>query len=243
MIGLGSVHVAVLHPPRLHNWLANARDRDLRLHLAAQVIELVSGADPGAIVVFPAAFLRATTLVGAHDHADQMLTLARREQVALVFGIQIGEDDEKWAALGAPPKIIGFACDGPRRLIWPSLRDPPIQELRGRRIGVLFGQELFRRHRRHKLVPEPPELILALTNLGPTGRWKKALGEVGTIAPTVVVGESTTGGVPAWAAAPNGWRADPLSSSESLTIVRYQPATPAAVLAGRVGGEAASMKD
>jgi len=242
------VHVAVLHPPKLSGWLADARDRDRRLQTAAHVMNIVSASDPGTIVAFPAGFLRASSLETADALAEHMLALARQNQVALAFGIQLGDqDDGTWPPIDAPPRTLGFVCDGGRRLLWPTARDDLAHEVRGHRVAVLVGREVFKRELRERAVATRPAVILSLTNLGPTGRWHVALRALGTKVPTIVVGESTTGSMPAWADPPNGWRCERLSSNDVLSVVRYEPLASPLVLQPAlirdVGGQRASVEN
>jgi hypothetical protein len=240
------VHVAVLHPPLLSGWLAGARDIDQRLETAARVMDMVGASDPGTIVAFPAGFLRAGRLDAVDELAAHMLALARQNQVAVAFGVQLDED-ERWAPIGGPPRLYGFVCDGGRRLLWPTARDEVAHVVRGHRIGVLVGREAFRKDLRAQVARASPAVILALTNLGPTGRWRQILRILRGIAPTIVVGESTSGGIPDWAEPPGGWRRRELGGTGAMTVVRYEPLVspvtlPAALLRD-VGGYRASMED
>ncbi|HUS65904.1 MAG TPA: hypothetical protein VMZ28_15235, partial [Kofleriaceae bacterium] len=43
------------------------------------------------------------------------------------------------------------------------------------------------------------------------------------IAPTVLVGESVTGKIPLWTAAPDGWQRTDLGGAPNVTLQRYRP--------------------
>jgi hypothetical protein len=242
------VHAVVMHPPSPCEWLASARDRDQRLETAAQVLNLVSASDPGTIVAFSAGFLHAASDEMADQLGEQMLNLARQNQLAVVFGIQI-DKEAGWAPLGDRPRNLTFACGGGRRILWPTARDGIVEAIGGHRMSVLSGNDVFQREHRNRLTRSPPTVNLVLTNMGPrrTARWELALLRLSEIAPTIVVGESSNGTVPGWAAPPDGWRRELVASTGPLSVVRYEPQTrPALIEPAPVeadGGRAASVKD
>jgi len=129
---------------------------------------------------------------------------------------------------------------------WPSDEDEPVAVLRGRRLAVLFGNELFERKRTKQIASARPEAIVLVTTVGPTSRWEPALRRLRAIAPTILVGEALDQTVPGWAAAPDGWVRHDLSTTTSLTLVRYEPLVTPATLHrafSDVGEPASSMKD
>src|SRR5437868_13962627 len=133
-------------------------------------MNIVSASDPGTIVAFPAAFLRARRIEMVDELAEQMRLLAQQNQVGLTFGVELG-DEEVWPPIAGPPRTFAFLADGGRRVLWPTARDDVAHAVRGHRVAVLAGREIFRRDLRARLTRSPPAVILVLTNLGPSGRW------------------------------------------------------------------------
>jgi hypothetical protein len=240
------IHALVLHPPPDDSWLAQARDRDGRVNLGAGIVELVSAFEERSIITFPAGYLTAANVDGAFALAERMLKIASANRVGLVFGVRIAGTDS-WAPLDPTPAYLGFACDGGRRASWPISDEEPVVTLRGHRVGVLVGREPFDRKRRATVAEAKPEVILALTNSGANGRWSQVLRLLHAIAPTIVVGQSTTGAVPDWAAAPENWVRHDLSATSTMTLVKYEPLlTPMALYhacAPAVGDVPGSVKD
>lgn len=246
------VHAVIFHPPQTDNWLSSARHRDLRVSMAACVTDLVGIMDGGGLVAFPAGFLRAPSEEARDELARTMLELSRRNDLAVVFGVDVGGDDG-WAPVTNPPESFVYACEAGRTRLWParhagaSGRAQPgtvpaesrCIELAGMRVGVLLGSEVFNSTLRKELERKRPHLILELTHLGPTDRWSAALAGLNAIAPTVIVGESTTGEVPSWASkAPEGWSRNDLGGTPTMTLNRYRPAHQAERFAAEDSGTA-----
>ena len=231
------VHTVIFHPPQDDNWLSSARHRDLRISMAACVTDLVGIMDGGGLVVFPAGFLRAPSEEARDEVARTMLELSRRNDLGVVFGVDVGSDDG-WAPVNNPPESFVYACEAGKTRLWPARhagagggRKPgaaPSEsrciELSGMRVGVLLGSEVFNSAMRKDLERKRPNVIVALTHLGPTDRWAAALAGLNAIAPTLVVGESTSGELPAWAtSSPEGWTRTDLGGTPTMTLNRHRP--------------------
>lgn len=248
-------------------WLAGARARDARLSLVEAAAGIVGLLDPGGIAVFPAGLLRAPSEEAAEQLAERLRRAAAENDVALVFGIDL-EDERDDATVGAPLATLGFACDRARPLLWPARKlapvrrreRPPIGEearvvsLAGRRVGVVIGCEAFHSGVLKRVGEGAPELVVLMTHVGPTPRWRPALDRLSRIAPIVVTGElsgalelpapgggdggggddgrrgrgrSTAPPLPFWAAAPVGWTRARVGCHAELELHAYAPAAAA----------------
>ncbi len=228
-----SVHSVMFHPPESESWLVSARHRDLRMTMAACMADIVGIMDGGGLLAFAAGFLHASSADAAAALADQMLAISRDTRVGMVFGIDIGPEKE-WAPLVGPPESLVFACDSGRRLLWPGKQlrppatapgpaEPRTLSLCGFRAGIVIDGEVFNASLRTELERDRPDLLLVLTHLGPSLRWKPALQGLSATAPLVITGESSSGSDPAWCNAPPGWRREALGGTPSLTLYRYGP--------------------
>jgi hypothetical protein len=226
--GSWAIHAVVLHPRKDESWLASARAHDLRAHLAAGITELVSGFEEQAIIAFPAGFFVASSSDSALQTAEGMLHTAASNRAGLLFGVTIGARD-RWAPLGPPDDHLGFVCDGRRRAVW-ATDSPAVVHVRGRRIGVLFGRDLFDRGKRDEVIRGRPDVILVLTAAGATPKWHALLARLQAVAPTIVVGEAEAGTLPAWSQPPSNWMRREVSSIPSMTLVKYEPMVTPALL-------------
>jgi hypothetical protein len=183
-------------------WLEGARARDARLSLVEAAAGIVGLLDPGGIAVFPAGLLRAPSEDAAQQLAERLRRAAAENDVALVFGIDL-EDPRDDAIAGAPLVTLGFACDRARPLLWPARKIAPVRRrgrppipdeervvaLAGRRVGVVIGCEAFHPGLLRRVSRDAPELVVLMTHLGPTPRWRPALNRLSAIAPVVITGE------------------------------------------------------
>jgi hypothetical protein len=226
------IHTVIFHPPPSDSWLSDARHRDQRMLSAAATAEIVEILDPGGLLVFAAGFLRTTSGDGCDQLAQAMLGISRRTGLSLAFGIDIGPPLEagRWASVESPVESFAFACEAGRPILWPARQSTEcasenrVLALGGMRVGLLLGAEVFNAALRRELERKEPQAIVALTHTGPTARWQNALDSLRLVAPTLLVGESTTGGVPPWAAAPADWVRNDLGGTPTMSLNRYRPA-------------------
>jgi len=229
-----AVYTVVFHPPSSESWLVSARHRDLRLDMARCSADIVGLLEGAGVMLFAAGFLHAPSTEAAVSLADRMLAIARSNQLAMVFGIDVGPEAE-WAPLAGPPESLVFACDRGRRLLWPArqlrppttgqeLDNPRTLTLAGLRAGVVVDGEVFNASLRRRLARERPDLILLPTHVGPNARWREALAGLATLAPTLIAGESLAGDAPSWTSPPSGWTSVSLGGTPAMTLYRYRPA-------------------
>jgi hypothetical protein len=224
------LNTVIFHPPKTDSWLSSARQHDLRVTMAQALVDIVEIF--GGPLVFPAGFLRAPSAEAREGLAHTLLRLSAASGTGLIFGIDVGSTDE-WPALAAPAESFVFACEAGRPLLWPAatgssdeVRWPErVVGLGGMRIGVLLGREVFSPRIRLELPRGQPDVIVLLTHAGPTARWKRAIEQLHSIAPTVVVGESSDGGEPEWACPPTGWVRVQAGGTPSTTLQRYEEAS------------------
>ncbi len=225
------IHTVIFHPPANDSWLSEARHRDLRVGMASAVADIVGIMDGGGLLVFAAGFLRASSGDGCDQLAQSMLELSRKSELGVVFGIDLGQAAVSggWAPLEPPPESYAFACEAGRPLLWPArpstdcASENRVLSMCGMTVALLLGAEVFNTALRRELERKRPQAILVLTHAGPTPRWHKALDALGRIAPTLLVGESTTGALPDWAAAPAGWQRVDLGGTPNMTLNSYRP--------------------
>ncbi|HUS66862.1 MAG TPA: hypothetical protein VMZ28_20130, partial [Kofleriaceae bacterium] len=227
-----ALHTVLFHPPPRNGWLAEARDRDLKLDLATCMADIVGLLDGAGLVAFPAGFMRAPSLDACDALAQRLLALSRRAGLSLLFGIDVVAED-RWAPLAPPAESYAFACEAGRPVLWPAhvgrgtgRGEGPAEarcvELGGMRVGVVIASEVFNAPLRRELARGRPDLTVVLTHVGPNERWRAALEGLAAIAPTVLVGESVTGKIPLWTAAPDGWQRTDLGGAPNVTLQRYR---------------------
>jgi hypothetical protein len=210
--------------------------------------------------------LRAPSEEAAIELAERLRRAAAENDVALAFGIDLDDDPARPA--GESPMTLGFACDRAREVLWPARkvipsrkrgeRPPTVAESRvvslaGRRVGIVIGCEAFHVGVLRSVAAGSPELIVLMTHVGPTPRWRPALDRLARIAPVVVTGElngalelpaSGGGGgdddddprrvrngpppLPFWAAAPTGWTRARVGCHAELELHAYSPVAAAA---------------
>ena len=235
------VYTVVPYADPRRSWLSEARTRDRRLMTSSALADVITLTEGAGTLAFPAGWLRAASGDGCDQLACTMLELSARSQLALVFGLDVGPplaEDPFAAALAGPSESYAFVCDGGRPLLWPArqvmggehaLQAPSESRcvcVGGQRVGIVLASEVFNPAIRQDLARDRPDVILVLTYLGPTRRWKKALDALQAIAPTITIGESPTLELPAWTGAPSGWVRSDLGCGVDLTLSRYrvQPA-------------------
>src|SRR5207253_1677948 len=149
------VYTVTFHPPQDGSWLASARHHDRRVALAEMAVDSVSG-DDKVLLALPAGFLRASNEEARDRLAEGMLQLSRRAQVALLFGIDVAAEENRWAPLAGADASFAYACDSGRRVLWPAVQIKPSTkqlprrpvenrcvELAGARVGVIVSSEAF----------------------------------------------------------------------------------------------------
>src|SRR5439155_15729979 len=104
--GVMDIHAVSLHSPD-ESGLAGARHLDRRVTMAEAAIEAVSGADEPTLVALPAGFLRVGTKLARDTLALSLLSISRRAQVPLAFGVDVAPDDT-WAPIAGAPASFAY---------------------------------------------------------------------------------------------------------------------------------------
>lgn len=224
------VYTVTFHPPD-DSWLSSARHHDLRMELATVAIDAIEAGRERPILAFPAGFLRAPTAASRDVLANALLEEARRADVGLAFGIDVGPD-ETWAPVAGRAQSFGYVCDGKKPRLWPieQLRSSSSRKgitdrcvtVGGRRAALLISSEVFSVPLRATLAQQRPELILHLTHVGPNERWQPAMEALHEIAPVVLAGEAPLDKAPLWAQRSRGWVVEAIAETRSMSLHRHR---------------------
>jgi hypothetical protein len=223
-----------------HHDLASARCLDQRMTLAQTLLESV-GDEERALMAFPAGFLRVSTIALRDQVAERLFALARESGVAALFGVDV-QAQAGWRAFPDPALVFAYACDGGRRLTWPTAlvrgsRDDArlpadrTLKLEGIAIGLLLDSELFSPRLRAQL--GRPDLALVLSHGGATVRWRDALGALDRRCPAVVVGQQIEGRRQLDLVPPRGFHRSVTAATGEATVHCYTSSVAAEEAVGR----------
>jgi hypothetical protein len=208
--------------------LERVREEEVRLATAANTIAVIAAAEDGAVIVLPAGFVHARTTAQRDRWASQLNELSREHGVALVFGIDVADEDA-WEPL-ARPRSFAYACDRGRKLLWAIEPLSCASFSLGRMILLadtwcllLVDNEVFQPHARDLVQKARPELVLVLAHGGATPRWLRPLSILDRLAPVLLVHSRLRRRKVVWENGPRGWFSMPVNMDRIVTIHRHAP--------------------
>jgi hypothetical protein len=208
--------------------LERVREEDVRLATAANTIAVIAAAEEQAVIVLPAGFVHARTTAQRDRWASELNELSREHGVALVFGIDIADEDA-WEPLSRP-RSFAFACDRGRKLLWAVAPMSRASFSLGRAITLgrhrcfmMVDNEIFQPNARELVAKARPELLLVLAHGGPTTRWLQPLSALARVAPALVVHNRLPRRKAVWENAPRDWHTTPVTVDRVVTIHRHTP--------------------
>ncbi len=208
---------------RAGDWLAQTRGQDRRVEVVSTTLEAISTLGERPLILLGAGTFHVHSEVSRDRIAAKMLSLSRRTDTAILFGIDLSPGDS-WTPIDGPIETFIYSCDAGTKLTWPHVaastgipgagRILTIDELR---IGVVVGRELFQAPTRNSLTRVPLDLAVVMSHGPVTPRWHPSLAALDRCLPTLVLAAEV---IPDFV--PRGWRRATIGQAPDLQMARFR---------------------
>jgi hypothetical protein len=220
--------------------LSGDGESEARLTIAAQLLATIGAVEEDAVMALPAGWVRARSDEERDAWAESLRASSQESGVGIVFGIDVGDDDN-WGAERRPRSLAyAFASGRPRLMPATAARGPTsfaerAVTIAGCRLVVLVGREIFLAAAAAVVRQGRPDLALVLAHGGATPKWVPALAALDELAPTLVVRQELPLRAVVWDQSPRGWTTVRGEPNGLMHLVSYR-------LDGRLPDAASSIE-